>query len=160
MQVPHGRAAFLEASLRLRRLRKPSKPRVRLKSMSTALRSASRAFPLVTIHREVVDRGACHIGQVASLDSRRVALLEIDPGAEWDQEPTLYRLSEITRVDFGGGYEEALALVGGTRLTNKTIKRGRARTLKATNAAGLREPRRSGTAAGSRSPTRWRAVRR
>jgi len=31
----------------------------------------------------------------------------------WDKEPTKHLLSEITRVDFGGGYEEALHLVGG-----------------------------------------------
>ena len=43
----------------------------------------------------------------------RVRFLEIDPDAMWAQKPTTIRLSDITRVDFGGGYEEALRLVGG-----------------------------------------------
>ena len=115
LEVPHKRSAFLESSLRLRRLARPPRPRIRLKNLGAVLASASRAFPLVTIHRERTDRGACHIGRVAALDDRRVALLEIDPSAEWDPQPTFYRLSEITRVDFGGGYEDALALVGGAK---------------------------------------------
>ena len=40
-------------------------------------------------------------------------LLEINPDASWDAEPREYRLRDITRVDFGGDYEDALHLVGG-----------------------------------------------
>ena len=115
LEVPHKRSAFLESSLRLRRLTRPPKPRIRVDTLGAVLASASRAFPLVTIHRERTDQGACHIGRIAALDYQRVALIEINPGAEWDSQPTLYRLSEITRVDFGGGYEDALALVGGAK---------------------------------------------
>ena len=39
--------------------------------------------------------------------------LEINPDATWDEKPNEYKLSEITRVDFGGDYEKALYLVGG-----------------------------------------------
>jgi hypothetical protein len=42
-----------------------------------------------------------------------VSLLEIGPDAVWDKEPSEIRLGEITRIEFGGGYEEALHLVGG-----------------------------------------------
>jgi hypothetical protein len=115
LDVPHRRSAFLESALQLRHLSRPPKPRLRMGSIASLLASASRAFPLVTIHRERTDRGACHIGRVAGLDKRRLLLLEIDPGAKWDKHPTSYRLSEITRVDFGGGYEDALALVGGAK---------------------------------------------
>jgi hypothetical protein len=39
--------------------------------------------------------------------------------------PTVYKLAEITRVDFGGGYEEALALVGGAaKLPSQRPARG------------------------------------
>jgi len=37
------------------------------------------------------------------------------PGAEWDVELETYRLSEITRIDFGGDYEDALNLYGGCK---------------------------------------------
>ncbi len=36
----------------------------------------------------------------------------IDPGGEWDDDEDRYAMSDITRVDFGGAYEEALVLAG------------------------------------------------
>jgi hypothetical protein len=56
-----------------------------------------------------------------------VSLLEIGPDAAWDNESETYRLSEITRVDFGGDYEEALHLVGGSPKTGKRHRRAKAR---------------------------------
>jgi hypothetical protein len=53
------------------------------------------------------------VPRVLDISQDAVPLLEIQPGAIWDAEPAGYRLSRITRVDFGGGYEEALYLVGG-----------------------------------------------
>ena len=38
---------------------------------------------------------------------------EIGPDAVWEEEAETYRVAQITRVDFGGAYEEALYLVGG-----------------------------------------------
>jgi hypothetical protein len=113
LRVPHKHARFVEASLRLRGARLPRTPRVRLDGVPGVLRSASRLFPLVTIHRERVDPAVCQIGRVLAVDDRRVRLLEIDPDAKWRGEPREYATSEITRVDFGCGYEEALALVNG-----------------------------------------------
>jgi hypothetical protein len=74
--------------------------------------TASRAFPLGTIHREKVDGAACWIGRVVDVAKGRVTLLEIGPDATWDDRLQTYRLSEITRVDFGGDYEDALYLIG------------------------------------------------
>jgi hypothetical protein len=55
----------------------------------------------------------CSIGRVVDLGSNRVTLLEIGPDASWDDTLQTYGLSEITRVDFGGDYENALQLIGG-----------------------------------------------
>ena len=113
LQVPARYAAFIEAALKLRAERRPRTPAVVVDSLQNLLRTASRAFPLVTIHRETVAPDICHIGRVVTVSESEVSLLEIGPDAEWDVEPTNYRLKEITRVDFGGGYEDALWLVGG-----------------------------------------------
>ena len=113
LQVPHPYAAFAEAALKKRRERLPRKPRVRLDGLDALLVSAGRAFPLVTIHREKVDPDYCEIGRVVHVNGGRLSLLEINPDATWDAEPKQYRLRDITRVDFGGEYEEALHLVGG-----------------------------------------------
>jgi hypothetical protein len=77
------------------------------------LQTASRAFPVITIHREKIAPDVCHIGSLTELTENRVSLLEIGPDACRDDTLLSYRISEITRIDFGGGYEEALILVGG-----------------------------------------------
>lgn len=112
LRVPCPYGAFAEAALKKRGERKPKKPRVTLDSLPQLLESANRAFPLVTIHREKASDG-CEIGRIIGIEKGRVSLLEINPDASWEKGPAAYPLREITRVDFGGGYEEALHLVGG-----------------------------------------------
>jgi hypothetical protein len=113
LQVPHPYAAFAEEALKKRSERLPKKPRVSVTSIKELLVSANQSFPLVTIHREKVDPDVCEIGRVVQVTDGQVSLLEINPDASWDAEAKHYRLSDITRVDFGGEYEEALQLVGG-----------------------------------------------
>jgi hypothetical protein len=113
LQIPAKYASFYEAALRARGESVEEKPRVRLDSVSEILRTANKEFPLVAIHREKINPDVCHIGRVIDMDDSKVQLLEIGPDAVWETEPTKYRLKQITRVDFGGSYEEALFLVGG-----------------------------------------------
>ncbi len=113
LDAPHEHCEFVEAALRLRQETVEEAPVVSVEDMGTALRAISTLSPTVAIHREAIDSSVCHIGKIVRADQEQVHLLEIDPDAEWEEEPTLYAIGEITRVDFGGGYEEALALVGG-----------------------------------------------
>lgn len=113
LKVPHKYSAFIEATLRKLGERAPRKPPVTLTDIGDLLTSAARKFPLVTIHRERINPDVCHIGRVQGVSRRQVMLLEIGPDARWDAKPESYRLSEITRIDFGGRYEHALHLIGG-----------------------------------------------
>jgi hypothetical protein len=113
LRVPHPYAAFAEAALKKRGERLPKKPRVGVASVEELLLSASRSFQRVTIHREKVDPSICEVGQVVRVTGGRVWLREINPDATWKAESRQCRLRDITRVDFGGAYEEALQLVGG-----------------------------------------------
>ena len=112
--APHAHAEFVEEALRLRNDSVEDAPPVSVEDMTQALRTVSKFSLTVAIYRETIESSVCHIGKVLRVDGEHVHLLEIDPDAQWDAEPTLYRIDEITRLDFGGGYEEALALVGGT----------------------------------------------
>ncbi len=116
---PDPYAAFVEAALKKRGARTPKKPRLKLTSIEELLLSATRFFPLITIHCEQVDPDVCWIGQVKRVERGRVSLLGIRPDASWDTEPEDYRASEITRVSFGGDYENALHLVGGDPSTGQ-----------------------------------------
>jgi hypothetical protein len=111
--VPDPNTDFAESALRKRRERLPKKPRVSVASIEELVLTAGRAFPLVAIHREQIDPSVCWIGRILGVGKGRVSLLEIDAGAEWDDKPNTYRLNEITRVNFGGDYENALHLVAG-----------------------------------------------
>jgi len=123
LQVPAKYAAFIESALRLRGECVEKKPMVRVGNIKEILETANKAFPIITIHREKVAPDICHIGQILDMDEKYVSLLEIGPDAVWDQKPESYRLREITRVDFGGAYEEALILVGGSSPIARASKR-------------------------------------
>jgi hypothetical protein len=110
---PDPYAAFAEAALRKLKEPAPKKPRVSVASIEELLLSANKLFPLLTIHRENIKPDVCWIGKIEEIRRGQVSLLEIGPDATWDDEPTSYKLNEITAVEFGGEYERALHLVGG-----------------------------------------------
>jgi hypothetical protein len=104
---------FVESALKKRRESRPRKAKVSVSSSRALSLPASRARPLVSIHREKLDADICQIGRVVSVAAGRLSLLEIGPNAVWHETPTRYALKQITRVDFGGDYEDALHIVGG-----------------------------------------------
>jgi hypothetical protein len=112
--------AFVEAALKKRCERRPKKPRVSVGGIEELLLSAGRSFPLVTIHREQVDPHECWIGRVQGVDGGRLSLLEIGPDARWEDSPEKYRVAEITRVNFGGDYEDALHVVAGDHVVDSS----------------------------------------
>ncbi len=113
IEVPAPNRDFIEQALHVRGEEVVSAPRVDLASLVSALSSAGREFPLITIHQEEVDPDVCFIGRVTAVDEAKLTLLDIDSNAEWDEEPTERNVTDITRVDFGGQYEDALFQVGG-----------------------------------------------
>ncbi len=112
VEAPHEFAAFIERALHLRGAGDPEVPTIDLSSIASILESAARSFPLVAIHREDLTTEICHIGRPVAIDDGVLRLQEMSPDAVLDDDPEDYRLGEITRVDFGGGYEDALWLVG------------------------------------------------
>jgi hypothetical protein len=113
LEAPARYNEFMVAALRKRKQRIRRRPDIKMNTIAELLESANQHFPLVTIHREGVKPGCCWIGRIIDISDSRVVLHEIGPDAVWDEKPKSYRLSEVTRVEFGGGYEEALFLVAG-----------------------------------------------
>lgn len=106
-------ADFTQAALTARGEARPALT-LGLADIAALLTSAAETFPLVTIHKERDQPDACYIGKLISLEGGIAWMLEIGPDAKWDDEPSAHKLAEITRVNFGGDYEDALALIGGT----------------------------------------------
>ena len=105
--------AFHARALSARGLRLPRLGGIRVTSFREAIADAARRFPLVAVHRERIRRGACLIGRPYPNSAERFSLLTVDPDATWDPVPVQLLYRDVTRVDFGGGYEEALHLVAG-----------------------------------------------
>jgi hypothetical protein len=89
-----------------------SPPDVDLDDTRGLLQTAQCSFPLLTIQTEQHHPGACYIGRIASLDEDTALFHLVSPAGEWDEQDE-YPYESITRVGFGGRYEEALALAAG-----------------------------------------------
>ena len=101
---------FTARAVRLKRLRPKPVPGLDLSDWKSAIASAGERFPLLAIHRETECPGVCFIGRLLEVNSRSAAIEELDTQASWTG-PARYALRQITRLGFGGGYEDALARV-------------------------------------------------
>ena len=75
------------------------------------LSSATPLFPLLAIFREKTPTGGCYIGKIADLGRKKFALRVVNRGGEWVDEPYKFRYKDVTRIDLGDGYLDALWLV-------------------------------------------------
>ncbi|RBY88029.1 hypothetical protein DQ244_15805 [Blastococcus sp. TBT05-19] len=113
VEVRGGLDTFVGRALAARGEWPPVGADVDLESAGELIRTAADVAPLVTLHLEEDDPTECFVGRPVRFTSRSVHLLFITPEAEWDGTSDEWSFAEVTRVDFGGRYEEALALVGG-----------------------------------------------
>jgi len=118
LEDPHEHADFVTTALRLRGETRRGEAVLDLSGWRSALQGllASRSgdeAPIVALHEEDDDEAPCRIGAITEVGDERVRMVEIDPNADWSTQASEVRLSGITRIDFGGAYEDALRLVGG-----------------------------------------------
>lgn len=85
---------------------------VKLDTVQALLESVPRKHRLVTLYLEEVDPEVCYVGEVLRFEGGDLVLRYINPAGVWSEDLDRYSLAELTRVDFGGGYLEALAIVG------------------------------------------------
>jgi hypothetical protein len=100
--------SWQETALRVKKIKPVSLPFVSADSFCDLLISISDAFSLITIHTELRDEGVCYVGRVKKLTDRYLVIFNLDTKAAW-KGARRFRWADITRVDFGDGYAEALA---------------------------------------------------
>ena len=92
---------------------KPKMPNgIRLDSIASMLESINEHCPLITVHQEEGSND-CSIGRIEKLTDKTVILKWLTPAAQWEGYSPRYRLTSITKIDFNGLYEDALARVAG-----------------------------------------------
>ncbi|HEY5021549.1 MAG TPA: hypothetical protein VII30_03565, partial [Gemmatimonadaceae bacterium] len=95
--APYGR--FVESALRSRKQKLSRAPSIDLRDTASLLTTASAAFPLLTIHREIAEPDIAHVGTIRSASPDQIVLKEIDPNAKWERTLGRYATDEITRID-------------------------------------------------------------
>lgn len=88
---------------------------VSLDDVVLALRSASEAAPLISIMVEFDRSDIMWVGSVTEIGKDSLRFLEVSTQAAWQIKPRAIDLEDVTRIEFGGFYEEGLALVVGPR---------------------------------------------
>lgn len=106
-------SCFEIRALQARSLWPPTPTDVALDDVVGLVSSAARADPVITVFVEDDRPHICWIGSVMSVGEQTLRLLEIDTQGEWRRKSRAIDLEDITRIEFGGGYEEALRLVSG-----------------------------------------------
>lgn len=64
-------------------------------------------YPIITVFREEIDDTVCAVGRVERIKRKSFRLEAMDVDAGWD-DVEKFRYRDVTRIDFGGHYEEAL----------------------------------------------------
>jgi hypothetical protein len=113
--------AFLIRALRFKNIAPSGPSGISIASWPALLESLTREFPLFTIHQEWLDSEVCFVGRLATISGGTFGLKEIDPDARWNRSRS-YKFKDLTKVDFGGGYEDALARLAVTSMQRRKAK--------------------------------------
>jgi hypothetical protein len=106
-------SAFINSALNARNIRPILDCPVEIGDTAQLLISGAAKFPVLVIHKYHSPISIC-FGVVLRVEEGIAWMHEMDQNdAVWRSKPTSHKLTEITQVSFGGGHEEALALVGG-----------------------------------------------
>jgi hypothetical protein len=93
-------------------------PGISLSSVPELLSSIAKRYPLASFHPERKQPDVCYMGRLVSMTAATFTIDDLDCNAEWSG-PRRLKFDETTRVDFGGGYEEALAATAAKRQKRK-----------------------------------------
>jgi hypothetical protein len=112
VKAPAPHAAFIEKVLVARSQRDAPLALAQPISWWSILETAAVGWPLVAIHKEDEESGTILIGQIiGSTSSEAVSLRLLSADGRWKgSRAQRVALNDVSRIDFGGLYEEALAI--------------------------------------------------
>lgn len=117
------KGSFVVKALKARGQWPPSAPgAVAIESTATLLEGAKSCGPMVAVSRDFERPDINYVGAVHAIHGGELSMLEVTTGGIWFKRPTLFDLDDITEINFGGGYEEALALVAGPMPTKFRLR--------------------------------------
>lgn len=105
-------------AIKLRKLRAIPQPKVSLASLPGLLISISKNYPLLAIHREKLNPDVCYIGKLSKMSDQSFTIEDLNNACEWTG-PRRIKFNDVTMINFGGGYENALAVTAAKLSKNK-----------------------------------------
>jgi len=105
--------AFKVKALKARGQWPPTPPSVRLDDVSDLVTDVAATASMVAVHCELDRPDVCWIGAVREVKGKTLSLLDVKPNGSWDRKPQKFDLDDVTRLDFGDGYQDALLIVAG-----------------------------------------------
>lgn len=107
--------SFTVKALQARSEWPPPSAAVELDDLHDAATTASAVAAMTSIFVEFDRPDICYIGSLLAADDKRLRVLEVDTQGQWRRKSRSIDPGDVTRIDFGGRYEDALALVAGPR---------------------------------------------
>ena len=101
---------FIAEYMRLRGIQSKALPDVDVSNLSALLSGVSASFPLFMIERERVEPGIGIVGQIEKMNGRKLWINKFSAKAKWIGTEK-FKLKDITAIDFGDHYHEALAFM-------------------------------------------------
>jgi hypothetical protein len=86
-------------------------PGVDTSTIFSAISSFQEIYDLITIHLETRNPDVCFIGQVVEVNEVEMQVKIVTPNAKFESKLRTFKLSKITRLEWGGLYEKALGIV-------------------------------------------------
>ncbi|HEX7761125.1 MAG TPA: hypothetical protein VF459_16585 [Caulobacteraceae bacterium] len=105
------RSEFMKKALKLKGYEFQQPPPLELSGSRSILTSLMGRHILSTIYIEEIDPDVVYIGYAKVVGDVYFEISPLSPSAEAQSRNDRFRLSELTRIDFGGEYEKALQLV-------------------------------------------------
>jgi hypothetical protein len=107
-------SSWAKKAIRKLKIQPQMLPEISVESWSEVVRIGTQYFPLITLHCEIAYPNECYIGHLLEITSKRIVIDNLDTKAKWTG-PRTFELNQITRIDYGSGYETALAAVAASR---------------------------------------------
>lgn len=113
LEIDFPRKRLFEKALKMKSISYRRPMGVQLTNTRALLSSVSNQYPLIVIERELRAPGECEVGRIKLLTDEKYALKWLSPDSKWEDDPEVYDIADVTRVQFDGEYENTLALVAG-----------------------------------------------
>jgi hypothetical protein len=107
--------ALVEDALRLKGQAPRGPGSLDLSSVRALMESAQCLYPALVINRESIRPGECEVGTVRMASEGSYVLRWLNAAAEWENDDRPFPFRDVTRIQFGGEYEQTLALVARAR---------------------------------------------